>query len=325
MTGPDVTEGRGAVRAFEWADPARGLPPAEPTVDADAYLFDLLVADHEGHPIDGKRKRGALLGPTLVTAAAAVVIVGWLFGALGRASPTRLATDPASVPAVTSPTTQRQGDSADRTRVTPPYGPAVAEPTDDCSAAGSSPEAQASLETWEALTPWATGDGSRGRYRSINFHPEVSFIVPDGWARPAGSIEVRSGLAPLAREGRPGVVDGLYVAQHKDDASIAQWLIRMREHPAITVETVERKELGHVTGMEVRFEVVSPMTYVSLTEEHQQVLEGGQVGVARVAHVGGHVVSALVLAGSREELPDLEAAARPILESLHWQSLCHHP
>lgn len=293
-----MTDHDGAVRAFEWADPARRLPTAEPTVDAETYLFDLVVADPGVLPIDGTRRRAGRLGPTLVAAAAAVAIVGWLFGPLGGSGPTRVATDPALAPVETPPSAQRPGAAADRTQ--------------------SSPSA------WEAITPWATGDGSRGRYRSINFQPEVSFVVPDGWTRPAGSIEVPDGLAPLAREGRPPA-EGLYLAHHKDDDSIAQWLIRMRDHPAITVETVETRELGHVTGMEVRFQVVSPMTYVSLTEEHQRVLAAGQAGVALVADVESRVVSALVLADSGAELPDLEAAARPILESLHWRSSCHHP
>ncbi len=298
-----MTERYGAVDAFEWADPARGRGEPAPSIDPDTYLADLLAVEADRGrtgPTVGT-DRGP--GPALVAAAACLIALGWLLSSFDGERATRIATDPAWAPGETPPTGERLGP--------PPAQSSAVAPLID-------PEDAA----WDAVTPWVIGDGSRGRYRSKNFQPEVQFLVTDGWGRPDRATEVPDGLAPLVRLDRPPP-EGLYLARHKDDAGTDDWLARMQDHPAIVVGSVEPAELGGHDAIEVRFEVIGPMSYVRLTEQYERRLETGQAGVAIVADVEGDIVSALLLAETSADLPTIEAAAEPIIGSIHWRDHCH--
>ncbi len=297
-----MTERYGAVDAFEWADPARGRGEPAPSIDPDTYLADLLAVEADRGrtgPTVGT-DRGP--GPPLVAAAACLIALGWLLSSFDGERATRIATDPAWAPGETPPTGERLGP--------PPAQSSAVAPLID-------PEDAA----WDAVTPWVIGDGSRGRYRSKNFQPEVQFLVTDGWGRPDRATEVPDGLAPLVRLDRPPP-EGLYLARHKHDATVEDWLARMREHPSITVEAVEPAMLGQAAGIEVRFQVGGPMTYVNLTAQDARVLAAGQAAVAIVADVDGAVVSALLLAETPGDLPAVQSAAEPIIDSIHWRALC---
>ncbi len=321
-----MSEYGGAIDAFEWADPARHLGRPTPAVDAETYLADLLapppteipsvtpasdptsLSSWGGVAADQVARRPRHTWPALVAAAAALIVtVGWLVGAVGRHGPTRIATDPAVAPAERPPTEQQL------------RAPLPPQPTADPI---PMPATHADQTAWEAITRWTDGDGSRGRYRSSSFTPALDFIVTEGWSRPLGVAEVPTGLAPLTRAGRPPS-EGLYLARHKDDAGTDDWLARMREHPAIVVGSVEPTELGGHDAIEVRFEVTGSMSYVRLTEQHERRLEAGQVGVAIVADVEGDIVSALMLAETSGDLATVEAAAEPIIGSIHWRDHCH--
>ncbi len=320
-----MSEHGGAIDAFEWADPARHLARPKPAVDAETYLAELLTSPPTGIPSatptstptssprwdgaesDPVTRRPRRPWPTLVAAAAAVVAVGWLVSAVGGDGPTRLATDPAVAPAERPPAEQQL-----RAPLPPP-------PTTNPVPV---PAAQLDQTVWEAITRWTEGDGSRGRYRSSSFKPALDFIVTEGWSRPLGVAEVPTGLAPLTRAGRPPG-EGLYLARHKDDDGTDDWLARMQDHPAIVVGSVEPAELGGHDAIEVRFEVIGPMSYVRLTEQYERRLETGQAGVAIVADVEGDIVSALLLAETSADLPTIEAAAEPIIGSIHWRDHCH--
>jgi uncharacterized tellurite resistance protein B-like protein len=79
--------------------------------------------------------------------------------------------------------------------------------------------------------------------------------------------------------------------------------------------------LGQAEAVEVRFEMVASMVYIMLTDQAFHQLNEGEAGVIRVAEVDGQVVSALVLAANIDDLPTMEEATQPIIDSIGWRVL----
>lgn len=298
-----MTEPSDVLHLFEQADPVRGDDHPRPTVDAATYLAQIQHRPAADRPVDDRLLdgRATRFGPhrrLLFVAAVVMVVVGlgWLVVRLGSGN--RLETGPVeSSTTTTAPTTTTTTTTAESTTTL-------------------SPEEEA----WEAITPWVASFGAAGEYRSTHFTPEIVFSVPEGWTRVPGASELPNGVTPMVRPGG-AEPEGLFIYRHEEDASVDAWLERMQAHESVSILDVQPSTLGEVEAIEVRFEMVSSMIYIMLTDQLIHQLDEGEAGVVRVAEVDGEVVSVLVLAPDAAQLPVMEAESQPILDSVSWRSL----
>lgn len=175
-------------------------------------------------------------------------------------------------------------------------------------------------EAWQAITPWVASFGDGGEFRSTHFHADVRFTVPDGWTRLPGASELPNAVTPFIPPGDLAERGAVFIYEHADDASVDAWLDRMQNHDSVNVLEVVESEFGGVEGIEVRFETTDSMIDLMPTDEFFHELDAGQQGVVRVAEVDGIVVSASILAFDGSDLPAMEEAGQPIVDSIVWRN-----
>ncbi len=287
---------------FEEGNPVPNPPKDRPQVDATTYLQSLLKADEAQEFSTMPTTSNPRIGLRLAYAAAALVVigVGWLLFA-SRDDKNQITTELTSTTTVQSTTTSTE----------PPATTTVAETTTTVDA---------EEEAWQAITPWVASFGDGGEFRSTHFHADVRFTVPDGWTRLPGASELPNAVTPFIPPGDLGERGAVFIYEHADDDSVDAWLERMQNHDSVNVLEVVESELGGIGGIEVRFETTDSMIYLMLTDEFFHELDAGQQGVVRVVEVDGIVVSASILVFDGADLPAMEEAGRPLVDSILWRS-----
>lgn len=283
--------------------PKEALPEAR--VDAQTYLSELLQRE------SGDRSLGKVSAPGAAAAGerwavlarsrwayAAVVFVilglGWLV-VRNTVPDDRIVTEPT----VTTTTTVPESTTT-----------APEETTTTLSA---------EEEAWQSIPRWVEASGAAGEYRSFNFRPDIRFSVPEGWARLPGFGELPNAITPIIGPdgGQP---EWAFIVRH-DEATVGDVLDFLRDHESMSILSEQPSSLGEAEAVEVRFEMVASMIYIMLNDQEFRPLNGGEAGVIRVAEVDEQIVSAVVVAGGIEDLPAMEEATQPIIDSIHWRAL----
>lgn len=294
-----MTERIDVLALFEEGNPMPATSVQEPPVSPGEFLEKVAVREttEEGAGTDATTVRYWLAAASvIVVIGLAVLLVTWL-------SPEE--------PVVTTP----------QTSTTTSTSTTIASTTTTVSAEEAA---------WQAIPTWQSSQpGDSGEFRSETFRAPLTFTMSDGWIKlikVAGSggipfpegMEFPNALRPLVPAADPDL-GALFVYRHEEESTDVL-VERLMNHPSATNISTGTTTIGGAEATEIRLELTGLLNYIMITPTSFTEMSSGGAAVSRVLEVDGQTVSVVVYSLEAANLPDLEALAQPVIDSIEWRN-----
>lgn len=276
-------------------------PVHQPVLAARDFLDEVAARTEDEALVDRTHTSTRLL----MAAAALVVLVGLVVWLITLANPEApIATTPQVSTSTTAPSTSTSSSSTTTTL--------------------SEEEA-----VWQAIPAWQFSEpGDTGEFRSDTFRAQLTFAVPEGWVRfpneggelpfPAGG-EFPNGMRPVVPAGDPDR-GGVFIYRHEEETP--EMLIeRLTSHPSAANVETGATTIGGLAASEIRAEVTGLLNYIMITPTAFTEMTADAAFVSSVLEVDGQTVSVVVYALDAADLPELEQAIQPIIDSIRWRAV----